>query len=72
MTTTRHPIDAEIEAKRALLVAVETKDSPWPVATSLEELAGLCESDGLETVDRLWQRVRGLPWRAGGSLPGLS
>jgi GTP-binding protein HflX len=40
-----------------LLVAVETRESPWDAPTSLEELAGLCRSDGLEPVDQVWQRL---------------
>ena len=42
---------------RALLVGVETDESPWDAPTSLAELAGLCETAGLEPVERVWQRL---------------
>jgi GTP-binding protein HflX len=46
-----------MDGRRALLVAVETKDDPWDAPTSLDELAGLARSAGLEPVDEMWQRL---------------
>ncbi|MBM2810132.1 MAG: GTPase HflX [Chloroflexi bacterium] len=46
-----------MQVERALLVAVETPGSPWDAATSLRELAGLCESAGLEPVGEISQRL---------------
>src|SRR5438105_13577594 len=48
---------SEIDGRRALLLAVQTRESVWDAPTSLEELAGLCSSDGLEPVDQMWQRL---------------
>src|SRR5205823_9214 len=42
---------------RALLVAVEPDHAAWDAETSLEELAGLSQSAGLEPVDRIWQHL---------------
>jgi len=47
----------DVGAQRALLVAVEAEGSPWDAQTSLQELAGLCSSAGLEPVDEMWQRL---------------
>ncbi|MPZ15680.1 MAG: GTPase HflX [Chloroflexi bacterium] len=44
-------------AQRALLVAVENPRAPIDAPTSLAELAGLCDSAGLEPVDQMWQRL---------------
>lgn len=40
-----------------MLIAVESADGPWDAQTSLDELAVLCESAGLDPVDRIWQRL---------------
>src|SRR5579871_586178 len=45
------------EPQRALLVAVQPNDARWDAPTSLSELAGLCESDGLQPVGQVWQRL---------------
>lgn len=42
---------------RALLVSVETPDSVWDAATSLEELSNLLDSAGVDTVDTMAQKM---------------
>lgn len=42
---------------RALLLAVETPAGSWDAASALEELAGLCESAGLDPIARVFQKL---------------
>jgi GTP-binding protein HflX len=44
-------------AERAVLLAVETRDAPWTVGESLDELAELARTAGAEVVGRLSQRL---------------
>jgi len=46
-----------VEPQRALLVALDRPDAPWDVETSLDELAALAETAGLEVVGREVQRA---------------
>jgi GTPase len=50
-------VDGARAAERAFLLAVETRDAPWPVAESLDELAELARTAGAEVVGRLSQRL---------------
>ena len=42
---------------RAILVSIETAETDWPVQDSLDELAQLAETAGIETIDRVVQKM---------------
>src|SRR5436305_390840 len=48
---------APARPERALLLAADTREGPWSVGESLEELAELTRTAGAEVVDTLWQRL---------------
>jgi GTP-binding protein HflX len=42
---------------RAILVSVETPETDWPIQNSLDELAQLAETAGVQSVDRVVQKL---------------
>jgi GTPase len=51
------PPHLTVERQRALLVALDLPGAPWDVETSLEELAALAETAGLDVIGREVQRA---------------
>lgn len=42
---------------RAILVSIETPETDWPIQNSLDELAQLAETAGVQSVDRIVQKL---------------
>jgi GTP-binding protein HflX len=57
---TRIPIETEEPAERALLVGAKLKDrrNGWDIEDSLNELAQLAHTAGVEVVGKTWQRLQ--------------
>jgi GTP-binding protein HflX len=56
-TQIANTINITPERERAVLVAVDWRDDGWILQASLEELARLAETDGLDVVDSISQRL---------------
>jgi GTP-binding protein HflX len=59
-TIAKIPIETEVPAERVLLVGAQLKDQRggWNIEDSLNELAQLARTAGLEVVGKTWQRLQ--------------